>query len=313
MRTDLPQNGKRIRDRILAPGRDLSHRLNHQLSHRLPHRRPDRHRGRGLFGSELVTMFRRRRTLAILAVLAGVPVLLGVVIKTIAEPTPGEGPPMLDRVTQNGLFLGVTSLIMSTSLFLPLAVGVVAGDSVAGESGLGTLRYLLVAPAGRTRLLAVKAVSAMVFCAAAPLTVVLAGTVVALALFPIGPVTLLSGDTVGVPESIVRTLLVAGYVAVSMLGLAAIGVFISTVTDVPVGAMAATVSLAIIAQILDGIPQLTWLHPWLFSHWWLSMGDLLRTPIAWSSFASNALLQGGYLLVFGSAAWARFTTRDVLS
>ena len=41
-------------------------------------------------------------------------------------------------------------------LFLPLTVGVVAGDTIAGEAGQGTLRYLLVAPAGRVRLLVVK-------------------------------------------------------------------------------------------------------------------------------------------------------------
>jgi hypothetical protein len=35
-------------------------------------------------------------------------------------------------------------------------VAVVAGDSMAGEAGYGTLRYLLAVPAGRVRLLTVK-------------------------------------------------------------------------------------------------------------------------------------------------------------
>ena len=69
---------------------------------------------------------------------------------------PGRGPAFLDRITQNGLFVGVTAMLVSVPLFLPLTVGVVAGDTVAGEAGLGTLRYLLVAPAGRVRLLLVK-------------------------------------------------------------------------------------------------------------------------------------------------------------
>jgi ABC-2 type transport system permease protein len=270
-------------------------------------------RGGGLFGSELLTLFRRRRTQAILGVLAGVPILIAVAVKLSSDPRPGEGPPLLDRVTQNGLFVGVTALIVSVPLFVPLAIGVVAGDTIAGEANLGTLRYLLVAPAGRTRLLLVKYAASAVFCLVATLTVVLTGAIVGAALFGLRPVTLLSGDAVGVPESFGRALLVAGYVSVSMLGLSAVGLFVSTLTEIPVGAMAATVTLAVASQILDGIPQVEWLHPYLFSHHWLDVGDLLRTPVVWDSLLANARLQLAYLAVFGSLAWARFATRDVLS
>lgn len=276
-----------------------------------------RRRVRGsLLASELLTLFRRRRTQAILGVLAAVPVLIAVAVKLSSDPGAeggGGGPVLIDRVTQNGLFVGVTALVVSIPLFVPLAIGVIAGDTVAGEANLGTLRYLLLAPAGRTRLLVVKYLATAAFCLAAPLTVVLAGAAIGAVLFDVGAVPLLSGDAVGVPESMLRALLVAAYVAVSMLGLSAVGLFISTLTEIPVGAMAATVTLAVTSQILDGLPQLDWLHPWLLSHYWLSLGDLLRTPIGWGSFLDNALLQAGYLAVFGSLAWARLTTRDVLS
>jgi len=278
---------------------------------------PAGHRGRrwgsSLFASEARTLFRRRRTQAVLAVLAGVPVLIAVAVKLSSAPHPGEGPPFLDRVTQNGLFVGVTALIVCMPLFLPLAIGVVAGDTIAGEANLGTLRYLLVAPAGRTRLLLVKYGGAALFCVVAALVVVAAGAAIGAALFPVGPVTLLSGNTISVSASVVRALLVAGYVSVSLLGLSAVGLFVSTLTEIPVGAMATTVILAITAQILDTIPQLDWLHPWLFTNYWLSFADLLRDPIAWTSFMDNARLQAGWAVVFGALAWARFTTKDVLS
>ncbi|MEO6200998.1 MAG: ABC transporter permease, partial [Cryobacterium sp.] len=139
------------------------------------------------------------------------------------------------------------------------------------------------------------------------------GAAIGAALFPVGPVTLLSGDTISVAESGVRSLLIAGYVTVSLLGLSAIGLFISTLTVVPVGAMAATIVLSVVAQVLGALPQLEWLHPWLFSHYWLDFADLLRQPISWTSFGDNALLQGGYILVFGALAYGRFLTKDVLS
>jgi ABC-2 type transport system permease protein len=267
-----------------------------------------------LLGSELAVLFRRRRTWALLLALAAVPVLIAVAVRLSSqEPTPGRGPPFLDQVTQNGLFVAVTGLIVSIPLFLPLTVGVVAGDTLAGEASLGTLRYLLVAPAGRVWLLVVKFIGAAAFCLAATLTVVTAGVLAGLALFPVGPLTLLSGDTISLAESFLRALLIAGYVTVSLLGLSAIGLFFSTLTVVPVGAMAATIVLAVVAQVLDSLPQLEWLHPWLFSHYWLNFADLLRQPVDFSSFGANALLQGGYLLVFGALAYGRFLTKDILS
>jgi ABC-2 type transport system permease protein len=271
-------------------------------------------RGGGLLGSELRTLFGRRRTQAMLVVLAGVPVLIAVAVKLSSRgPRGGEGPLFLDRVTQNGLFVAVTALAVSIPLFLPLTVGVVAGDTIAGEAGLGTLRYLLVAPAGRVRLRLVKLAGAAAFCLAATLVVAAAGAAIGALLFPVGPVTLLSGDTVSIGGALWRDLLVAVYISVSLLGLSAIGLFISTLTEVPVGAMAATIVLAVASQILDSLPQLDWLHPWLFSHQWLGFADLLRQPIDWGTFVSNLQLQGGYLALFGALAYARFTTKDVLS
>lgn len=249
-----------------------------------------------------------------LLALAAIPVLIAVAVRlSSSSPEPGRGPAFLDRVTQNGLFVGITALLVCIPLFLPLTIGVVAGDTIAGEAGLGTLRYLLVAPAGRTRLLVVKYLGAAVFCLAAPVTIAVAGSAIGAALFPVGPVTLLSGNTIGVGQSVLRLFLVAGFITVSLLGLSAIGLFISTLTDVPVGAMAATIVLAVVAQVLDALPQLDWLHPWLFTHYWLDFADLLRDPVSWTSFADNAALQSGYIAVFGALAYGRFSTRDVLS
>lgn len=272
-----------------------------------------RSRAGGLLGSELSVMFRRRRTWAMLGALAAIPVLIAVAVRLSSAVPAGRGPAFLDRVTQNGLFVGLTAMLVSVPLFLPLTVGVVAGDTVAGEAGLGTLRYLLAAPAGRVRLLLVKYAGAVVFAVAAPLVVALVGAGIGALLFPVGPVILLSGDSVGTGEALVRLLLIAAYLTVSLLGLSAIGLFMSTLTDVPVGAMAATVVLSVVSQVLDALPQLEWLHPWLFSHYWLDFGDLLRQPVSWDSFATNALLQGGYIALFGALAYGRFITKDVLS
>jgi ABC-2 type transport system permease protein len=58
---------------------------------------------------------------------------------------------------------------------------------------------------------------------------------------------------------------------------------------------------------------LDWLHPWLFSNYWLGFADFLRDPISWASFGDNALLQGGYIVVFAALAYGRFSSKDILS
>lgn len=284
-----------------------------------PASRSDATRGRalapalGLLGSELGVLYRRRRTWAMLAALAAIPILLAVAVRLSSGPSTGRGPSFLDQISQNGLFTGFAAITVAIPLFLPLTIGVVAGDTIAGEASAGTLRYLLVAPVGRLRLLIVKFVSSVIFTFSGAVVVMLVGAAIGFALFPIGPVTLLSGSTIGIGEALLRALLIAAYVTVGLMGLCAVGLFISTLTDVPVGAMAATVVVSIAAQILGALPQLAWLHPWLLSQYWFGFADLLRDPMYWDSFGWNGLLQLGYVAVFGALASARFSTRDVLA
>ena len=267
----------------------------------------------GLLGSELATLFRRLRTWMMLGALCLVPVLLGVAVRIAGGARAGRGPAFLDQITDNGVFVGLAALTIAIPLFLPLTISVVAGDTIAGEASLGTLRYLLVAPSGRVALLAVKYVAAAVFCVMATFVVVAVGVIVGAILFGAGPMTLLSGTPVSLAEGLVRCLAVVAYVSVSMLGLTAIGVLLSTLTTVPVGAMAATAILAVAAQIVGQIPQLSALHPYLFTDRWLDFGDLLRSPISWDSFLDNVLLQAAWIVVAAALALWRFTTRDVLT
>jgi ABC-2 type transport system permease protein len=131
------------------------------------------------------------------------------------------------------------------------------------------------------------------------------------ALFPIGPVTLLSGNTVPLGEGLLRVLFVTLYVAAAMAALGAIGLAVSTFTEHPIGAIATVLVLAVVSEIADNIPQFAVVHPYLPSHWWLYFDSLLRTPIATSDLLHGLLSFGVYVVIFCSIAWARFTSTDV--
>jgi ABC-2 type transport system permease protein len=262
--------------------------------------------------SELRLIFGRWRNLALLAVLAGIPVLIGVALK-LSGPGGGGGPAFLDQVAGNGVFLAFASLTVLLTLVLPLTMAVVSGDSMAGEASHGTLRYLLAVPAGRTRLLAVKYAAVVIFGLAACATVAAAALIVGVILFPVGPVTLLSGSTVSLGAGLLRLLLVTLYVAAAMAALGAIGLAVSTFTEHPIGAIAAVLVLAVASEVADNIPQLAVVQPYLPTHWWLSFDSLLRSPIDTTSLLHGMASFGAYVVIFCSIAWARFTSADVTS
>jgi ABC-2 type transport system permease protein len=262
--------------------------------------------------SELKIIFGRRRNIAGLGVLAAVPVILAIAVR-VSAPGQGGGPDFISAITGNGLFVAFAALALELPLFLPLAVSAISGDSVAGEANLGTLRYLLAIPAGRTRLLVIKYAAIVIFAVAATLLVALVGSIIGLALFGGGDMTLLSGTQTSLADGVWRLILSSLYLAAGFAALGAIGLFVSTLTEQPIGATIAIVLVNVMMFILDRIPQLDWLHPWLLTHWWTAFGDLLRDPIATESIQrglSTALVYAG---VFWLAAWARLTTKDISS
>src|SRR6202789_2645971 len=165
-----------------------------------------------IFPSELRITFFRRRNQLLLLVVALFPLLIGIGLKAAAPHGGGGGgngpasggAAFFNQLAGNGVFLTFIALSLLLILVLPVVVAVVAGDSIAGEAGYGTLRYLLAVPAGRTRLLMVKYAMIVAWCVAAVFVVSVVALAVGAVLFPVGPVTLLSGTTVSLADPLVR-------------------------------------------------------------------------------------------------------------
>jgi ABC-2 type transport system permease protein len=262
--------------------------------------------------SELRLIFSRRRNLAGLLVLAAVPVLISVATKLSSDGDSGGGD-FFGSITDNGLFVALASLTIELGLFLPLGIAVISGDSLAGEANTGTLRYLLTVPVHRTRLLAVKYLAIVLFALVETFTVTVTGVLMGLALFGGGPMTLLSGSQVSFADGLLRVLLATVYLGLCFASLGAVGLFVSTLTEQPVGAMIAVVVFSTASFILDTIPQVDWIHPFLITHHWLAFGDLFRDPVAWGGVTQGLYVAAAYVLVFWLAAWARFAAKDITS
>ena len=275
---------------------------------------------------ELRKMFRRPRTWATIAVLNALPIAVAVLLLlTDLAPRPGEGPPFLSAVLSNGALYPLAALAIVLPLFLPIAVAVIAGDSIAGEAQAGTLRYLLARPAGRTRLLGAKLVAVLAFVLVTVVIVAVVGYVVGTTFFSAQPLgsTGLGGAGVGgtsvsgtalTPQDITdRTLMAVGYIAFSMLGVAAFALFFSTLTDSPLGATLGALAVLVASSLLFTLDAASPIAPYLPTRYWLAFVDFFRDPILWRDITRGLALQGIYVVVLLTAAWANFATKDVTS
>jgi len=263
--------------------------------------------------SELRLIAVRRRNQVGLAALAAVPFVLAIAIKVAApdRDNRGGGPDFFAQITGNGFFVALAALGAELTLFLPIAIAMLAGDAVAGEANQGTLRYLLAVPVGRTRLLAVKYAGILFGAFLAPLVVAVSGLVIGLILFGGGDVTLLSGTSVSFGEGLLRLLVICLYLGVCLAAAGAVGLFLSTLTEQPMGATIALTMLTVASAVLGQVQQLDWLHPYLLTRHWQDFGELLRDPVSFGALGPGLLSAGAYILIFLTAAWARFAGKDV--
>jgi ABC-2 type transport system permease protein len=266
---------------------------------------------------ELRKLVRSRRTWVTIVLLDALPSLVAVLLATTdLGPRPGTGPPFLAAVLTNGRLYPLAAIGVILPLFLPTAVAVVAGESIAGEAQAGTLRYVLIRPVGRTRVLVAKLISAIAF-------VVIAVAVVAATAYVLGrallgsesmtSVTSVSGTSLSSSQLLWRTGLSLAYAILSMLGVAAIAVFLSTLVESPLAAAMGTMAMLIASTLLLTLDAAQSLYPYLPTRYWLSFVDLFRDPILWRNVERGTALQAVYVAVFLAAGWANFMTKDIKS
>lgn len=268
-----------------------------------------------MFGVELTKAWRRWRTYLLALAMGGIPVLIVLAVK-LSPPDPSasqDAPPFLLQIVRNGLFAPLTGLAVIQPFFLPLAAGLFAGDAIAGEAQGGTLRYLLVRPVQRPRLVLAKYGATMALLGLLLLWVVGCGAFWGGVVFGFRPLPTLSGSTLSVAEASLRILGAAGYILLAVSGLVAIGIFISTLTDSGPGAIVATVILGIASEITDQIPSLHAIHPYLPTHGWLAFTDLFRFPVEWGGMRGGLIVSAVYSAIFLAAALAVFGRKDVVA
>ena len=273
-----------------------------------------------LVRTEFTKATRRTRTLVISALLIGLPTLIVVAIHARGNRNDGDNGEGLFRLAQqSGLLIPAAVLSAMSGFLLVVVAGTLAGDSVAGDAAWGNLRYLLMRPVPRARLVVAKAFVAGVLIWACTLLVTVAALVGGVALFGSHTVTVpavggsVGGFQLNTTTLLVRVLVATIYVAFGFTALLAIGTLFSTLTDSATGAVGATIGAYIVFEILDGITQLGSVR-YVFPTHYLSAWQSMFTQDRYSQdMLAGILVQLAYLVVFGTAAILWFRTKDIRS
>jgi ABC-2 type transport system permease protein len=278
----------------------------------------------GVVRTESVKATRRLRTYVSFGVVIVIPIIMTIALKLnppdVGERGGGGGGLFLLASRYSGLVMPAAALALMSAFLLIIIVAIFGGDAMASDASWGNLRFVLMRPVGRVRLLAAKLLVATLLSWAAVLTVVL----VALAAggiafgwhaldaprFENGAITF-NHQSIG--DLLFHIGIATAYVSWMLTGLVAFTFLLSCVTDSPAGATVTGVGLYITSQILDAITPLGSVRYVLPTHYFDSWRDLFLDGHATSDMARGALLMVGYVLLFtGLSVWW-FRRKDILS
>jgi len=267
-----------------------------------------------VFRTEWAKQLRRPRTFVALGIAVLIPIIATIALNA-SPPKPEGGEQGLFVLAPNsGILVAVAMLRFMSRFLLVLIAALFAGDAVAAEAAWGNLRYLLVRPVGRPRLLGAKLSVSALLAVTATVLIVVTGLVAGGIAFGWSGITVpFSGLSQSAGQLLWNVVLATFYVAWGLAAVVSFGFFVSTLTDVPSGGVGAAVGLYIVSQILDAITSLGSIRYALPTHY-LDAWDVLffgRGPNA--DMLRGILLQVAYAFVFCGLAFWRFQRKDILS
>ena len=270
-------------------------------------------RGALSFGAEVRRQLGRRRTLWSFVIMLALPVILIGAFALGRTSGPPGGSRLSDLAQQGSANFAIFALAAASDFLLVVLAALFAGDAVPAEASWSTLRYLLIAPVPRARLLASKWAVAIVSLGVAIVVYLGWGLLVGGLAYGWAPFTNPAGGVLGWGELLPRLAIAAAYLFVTLLQVAGIAFVLGVRTDAPLGAVGVAVLVAIVSSILGQIDSLGDLRNGLPLHYIRAWQDLLTPQVDWTAMGHGVLWSVLYTLLTVGLAFAVFRSKDVLS
>lgn len=282
---------------------------------------------------EYAKQVRRVRTWIIAAICVIVPFLIGLGIYLSPGGGHGGGGDNGNGLSfvsqQSGLVVGIIALSFTSVLLIPIVFAIFTGEPIASEARWGSLRYLLVRPVARPRVLASKLLVAVTLAVAAALLIPIAATIVGTGFFGWHPVQTYglgastSGPLAGIfPVHVVtfspgaalaRLALGSLYVLFSTMSVVGVATLVGVATENTLAAMASGIGLYIVSAIIDAISGLSRIHPVLPVHYLEAWTHLFVPGSSLGAMVKGAIVAAIWFVVPLAVAFRVFQRKDILS
>jgi ABC-2 type transport system permease protein len=263
--------------------------------------------------TEWAKTLRRPRTYVALGFVMFLPIVITLALR-LNPPDLGDGDRFFYVATQTGLLLPAAMMRIMSRLVLLVVVALFAGDAIAGEANTGNLRYMLLRPLARGRLLAAKLIVAVTLSLLAGVFLMAAATIAGGLAFGFEPIEFefyFADQSVG--NLFIHIGMATGYVVWTLASVVAFGFMISTMTDSPAAAAGGAVGLGVSSQILNEVESLGAIRDFLPTRYLDAWEGLF-----WSDRVPDDMWTGlfqplPYVLIFAGIAWWWFRRKDVLA
>ncbi len=278
-----------------------------------------------LVSLEIGKTFRRWRTYIGFVVVAGAVILLEVIIKmNQASMAHGFSHDLNSDFLISGNVLNawaITAFIMnSLYIHVPFLIALVAGDMVSSEATAGTLRFMLIRPPSRSKIITAKFFAMLFY---TTLLILFLGSLC----IGIGLLFFGGGDLIrfqpGIPHIVIlpahvaaATTIMAFIAAIlSMSVVGSLAFLFSTLVDNSIGPIIGSIAVVILSFIIGNLPFefLESLRPYLFTTYMGIWQLLLNNPIDWGQVVRYALALLGFDAGFFAIAYFVFVRKDIKS
>lgn len=213
----------------------------------------------------------------------------------------------------------VCFIILQTLLIhVPLLIALVAGDQLAGEANMGTLRLLITKPVSRTRLLLAKFTASTFYTILLLIWMAFLALLVSVWIFGTGDLMILkSSEVILIARSDViwRYFAAFGFAAIAMTTVAALAFLLSIFAENSIGPIVATMSVIIVFTILStmDIPIFNSIKPFLFTSHMIGWKGFFDATVYWEPIAVSAGILCLHIAFFLGLAIYIFRKKDILS
>jgi ABC-2 type transport system permease protein len=276
---------------------------------------------------EFAKQLRRARTWVVAAICIVIPFLVGLGFKLGGNNGPNggtDGGGGLSFVThQSGIVVGIFALLFSSVLLIPIVFAIFTGEPVAAEARCGSLRYLLIRPVSRPKVLGSKLGVSIVLAVGTALLIPITGTIAGIAFFGLHPIHTFGVSasngfsppvivTFSVGQSLSRLALATAYTLFEMLSVIGVATLVGVATENVLAAMASGIGLYIVSAILDALSGLSRIHPLLPVHYLQDWTNLFVPGSSLAGMARGAVSAAIWGVVPILLAFRIFQRKDIL-